>query len=165
MDKKNFLMTENQIMEKDFPIVQIAGPYHYELVNNSDSIVKEVARGKHYYYPVSDEIPVKDAEGKYMLLQGNRILYISESKKDCEEQQRSYFALLKENKFQKKERKQKKIWIPPMLASVEMNSSSLRKGHVTGEHLMEFFGIPGGQFGNWLNDKERQLALDYRKGT
>ena len=36
-----------------------------------------------------------------MLLQGNRILYISESKKDCEEQQRSYFALLKENKFQK----------------------------------------------------------------
>ena len=26
---------------------------------------------------------------------------------------------------------------------------------------MEFFGIPGGQFGNWLNDKERQLALDY----
>lgn len=161
MDKKNFLMTENQIMEKDFPIVQIAGPYHYELVNNNDSIVKEVARGKHYYYPVSDEIPVKDAEGKYMLLQGNRILYISESKKDCEEQQRSYFALLKENKFQKKERKQKKIWIPPMLASVEMNSSSLRKGHVTGEHLMEFFGIPGGQFGNWLNDKERQLALDY----
>lgn len=86
MDKKNFLMTENQIMEKDFPIVQIAGPYHYELVNNNDSIVKEIARGKHYYYPGSADVSVKDAEGKYMLLHGNRILYISESKKDCEEE-------------------------------------------------------------------------------
>ena len=108
MDKKNFLMTENQIMEKDFPIVQIAGPYHYELVNNNDSIVKEVARGKHYYYPVSDEIPVKDAEGKYMLLQGNRILYISESKKDCEEQQRAILPYLKKINFRKKSASRKK---------------------------------------------------------
>ena len=72
-------------------------------MNNNDSIVKEVTRGKHYYYPVSDEIPVKDAEGKYMLLHGNRILYISESKKDCEEEQGSFFDSLNEKKNSEKE--------------------------------------------------------------
>ena len=162
MDKKNFLMTENQIMEKDFPIVQIAGPYHYELVNNNDSIVKEVARGKYYYYPISDEIPVKDAEGKYMLLHGNRILYISESKKDCEKVQGCFFdQWIEEKSNRKKKKKSKKTWIPPVLEAVEVNSFSLRKGHITGSYIMEFFGIPGGQFGNWLKDAERQMALDY----
>lgn len=161
MDKKNFLMTENQIMEKDFPIVQIAGPYHYELVNNNDSIVKEVARGKYYYYPISDEIPVKDAEGKYMLLQGNRILYISESKKDCEEEQGSFFDSLNEKKTQKKNPHSKKKWEPFQFENLVMNTSSSRKGNVTGEFLMESFGIVGGEFGNWTNEAERQKSLDY----
>lgn len=161
MDKKNFLMTENQIMEKDFPIVQITGPYHYELVNNNDAIVKEVARGKHYYYPVSDEIPVKDAEGKYMLLHGNRILYISESKKDCEDEQGSFFDSLNEKKTQKKNPHSKKKWEPFQFKSLVMNTSSSRKGNITGEFLMESFGIVGGEFGNWANEAERQKSLDY----
>ena len=42
-----------------------------------------------------------------------------------------------------------------------MNTSSSRKGNVTGEFLMESFGIVGGEFGNWANEAERQKSLDY----
>ena len=32
---------------------------------------------------------------------------------------------------------------------------------VVGDDFIKAFGIRGGEFGNWVNDKERQLNMNY----
>lgn len=160
MNRKNFGLDANEIMKKDFPIVQIDSQYHQETVMGKESIVKERQRGKYYYYPQKG-LSIDDAEGKFMLLHGNSIIFISEDRKKCEAAQEEAYARIRRKQADKKVSKSKKKWIPPQLENLVMESSSPRSGHMTGEHMLNYFGIIGGEFGNYENDADRQVSLDY----
>lgn len=44
---------------------------------------------------------------------------------------------------------------------VRSGAPEVRDGHVTGEQLMERYGLRAGEFGNWVMDSERQESLDH----
>lgn len=56
----------------------------------------------------------------------------------------------------------KKRFVPKQLANVTRNGEDYRNNKdITGEEMMRTFNFKGGEFGNWLNDNDRQQSLNY----
>lgn len=55
----------------------------------------------------------------------------------------------------------KQKFTPPQLEDIERDGRDYLGGrHVTGEDYLETFKFRGGEFGNWLNQEDRQASLD-----
>ncbi len=73
-----------------------------------------------------------------------------------------------EKKEKKKERSAlnedgslRKDYVPEMLKNVERTGTEYRTTDATGQDFLDDFSFKGGEFGNWLNDKERQSSLNF----
>ena len=55
----------------------------------------------------------------------------------------------------------KKKYVPEQLKNIRHTGSVFRMGSVTGDDYLNTFTFHGGEFGNWLNDNDRQYSLDY----
>lgn len=52
-------------------------------------------------------------------------------------------------------------FIPPQLAHVKRTGPDYRNGvEITGQHFLDTFGFRGGEFGNWMNQNDRQASLN-----
>jgi len=52
--------------------------------------------------------------------------------------------------------------VPPQLAHVVRKGYEHRQGrNVTGDDYLKVFGFKGGEFGNWTNQNDRQVSLNY----
>lgn len=52
-------------------------------------------------------------------------------------------------------------FVPPQLAHVQRTGPDFRSGiEITGQHYLETFGFRGGEFGNWMNQNDRQASLN-----
>ena len=50
---------------------------------------------------------------------------------------------------------------PPQLEYVKQTGPDYRSGQeITGQHYLETFGFRGGEFGNWMNQNDRQASLN-----
>ena len=50
---------------------------------------------------------------------------------------------------------------PPQLSHVRRTGPDYRSGQeITGQHYLDTFGFRGGEFGNWMNQNDRQASLD-----
>ena len=51
-------------------------------------------------------------------------------------------------------------FVPPQLAHVKRTGPDYRNGvEITGQHYLDTFGFRGGEFGNWMNQNDRQTSL------
>ena len=51
---------------------------------------------------------------------------------------------------------------PPQLEYVKRTGPDYRSGQeITGQHYLETFGFRGGEFGNWMNQNDRQASPQY----
>ena len=56
----------------------------------------------------------------------------------------------------------KKGFIPKQLEHISRTGDDYRNGkNITGEDMMKTFNFKGGEFGNWLNENDRQQSLNY----
>lgn len=70
----------------------------------------------------------------------------------------SALAWLKENTKKTKNNR----FVPPSVERVRREGVDVRQGtEVTGEMLQKRYGFRGGEFGNWTNQKERQMNLNF----
>lgn len=52
-------------------------------------------------------------------------------------------------------------FVPPQLADVRRTGPDYRCGvEITGQHYLDTFGFRGGEFGNWMNQNDRQTSLN-----
>lgn len=52
-------------------------------------------------------------------------------------------------------------FVPPQLAHVKRTGPDYRSGaEITGQHYLDTFGFRGGEFGNWMNQNDRQTSLN-----
>ena len=52
-------------------------------------------------------------------------------------------------------------FVPPQLADVRRNGPDYRGGaEITGQQYLDTFGFRGGEFGNWMNQNDRQASLN-----
>lgn len=55
----------------------------------------------------------------------------------------------------------KQRFVPLQLAHVRRNGPDYRSGNeITGQHYLDTFGFRGGEFGNWMNQSDRQASLN-----
>lgn len=61
-----------------------------------------------------------------------------------------------------KKAKRKGRFIPPQLQHIERTGENYRHGiPVTGQDYLDVFEFKGGEFGNWMTEKDRQASLDF----
>lgn len=52
-------------------------------------------------------------------------------------------------------------FVPPQLIAVRRTGPDYRNGaEITGQHYLDTFGFRGGEFGNWMNQNDRQASLN-----
>lgn len=102
----------------------------------------------------------------YMIISKDRSLIIPNL--ETEEQAKNFILSIakanqtNEQEKEKETRTRKVKYKPSVLDHVEMTGADYRGGmDVTGEDLMNVFGIRGGEFGNWLSDADSQQSLNH----
>ena len=105
--------------------------------------------GKHTYSKNEDWKP-----GTYYVTKGYSILRTNFETKEA--------ALKWVQELAKGRNKNGKIrFVPPQLAHVKRTGPDYRNGvEITGRHYLDTFGFRGGEFGNWMNQNDRQTSLN-----
>ena len=105
--------------------------------------------GKHTYSKNEDWKP-----GTYYVTKGYSILRTNFGTKEA--------ALKWVQELAKGRNKNGKIrFVPPQLAHVKRTGPDYRNGvEITGQHYLDTFGFRGGEFGNWMNQNDRQTSLN-----
>ncbi|MDO4647185.1 MAG: hypothetical protein Q4B26_00945 [Eubacteriales bacterium] len=102
--------------------------------------------------------------GTYMIVTPNRrIAGINYATKEEAEHIILKAHAMEEKESKKKAGKKKKNkLVPPMLENIErIGGKKYRFGDVTGEDYIREFKFRGGQYGNWLTDRDRQASLNF----
>lgn len=161
MNSEGFGMSFDEAADYRYTTVLIDGKEYYPFFDrNKYCIIKEEGRGKWYYYPVDRSTDLSGSIDKYMLLRGNCILMISGSKEECIDKGKELYGKDLEKESNKRSSQKKKKWTPPQLDLKRMGPDSRHGNSISGEDLLDVFGIRGGEFGNWTSENERQKSLD-----
>lgn len=179
--KKQFCYTEEDI-DKDLQsaflnqfVVTIFDKEHVEIKKDYQGRDEwKITRpwGWSYFYPQNEDADVSQyKEGSVLVLQRNEVVAKNlESPIVAHEMLLNMFQeslkKLKEKEkgepTKKTSKKRKTSFIPKQLQHVKREGQDFRKGkNVSGENYMEKFGFRGGEFGNWMNEKDRQISLNY----
>lgn len=123
----------------------------------------DIGYGQRFFYPTDEWANETEwEEGTYFIERGGR--FIGRNFKTKEEAEA--FVLEKERgqppKGSADKKSRKKAFVPSQLKNIERQGSDFREGtSVTGEDYLKVFNFKGGEFGNWLNEKDRQGSLDF----
>lgn len=159
MFKERFAMTEEEIMDHEYPILYVDGDT-FVIEENMGKlyVVQKFPNGKIFYHPTNGIVP---KEQTWFVLRGNDIVFLSENKEECVKEQKKLFDLSETKKAKKASAKKKNTWIPPQFVTLNRTGDDFRHSrHVSGDDFIKTFHIRGGEFGNWTNEKERQTSLD-----
>lgn len=117
----------------------------------------------HFYYPRAN-FNMKDSyiPGKIIVVKNSMIVnYNHDSIESAKEEIIAEYKKL-HNIKSKSTTGKKKSYTPPQLLHINRDGQNYRSGkNVNGNDYLEVFNFRGGEFGNWVNDKERQASLDY----
>ena len=115
--------------------------------------------GKRFIYP-KDELtnPENWQENTIFITRGGTII---KNNLDSIDEAEKY--ILERYKLKEKEKQgRKKSFKPKQLEHIVRDGEDYRNNKdITGEDMMEKFNFKGGEFGNWLNEKDRQESLNY----
>lgn len=172
--RKGFLANEPKAILEDYKTYQIDGVnVRYNAgVNPWDTPRLEVRDGNstHFHYPRKEELKNPD-----LYKPGNMVVinltdieavgnadHIQKFMKKIEELVYKMCEKGKEDKDKepKTTKERKKALSNPALAFVERTGPEVRDRDIVGEDFIKDFGIKGGEFGNWLNEADRQVNMN-----
>lgn len=168
IEKKQFLYTEEQKILSSYKFVKYSNARweDYQGYRSNKRIELKNSYSTMYLYPV--ETYSKEEEWKentwIVLSPYNDVLYINFPTK--EEAQNYVLELSKSTKENKKDEQKtktrKKKFVPKQLEHIKRVGDDYRQNHeITTNDMLDKFGFYGGEFGNWLNDNDRQENLNY----
>lgn len=167
--KHQFLYTEEEKILSSYSIILNNDNVKFNLdYNNNTEICCRIGEySMHFYHPQNDEFKNEDnySKGTYFVAYGNDIVLkniatLEEAKKQIIEYHKEKYQI-EQTPTEKAKKTRKKKFIPPQLEHIERIGDELRNGHtIVGNDMLEKFGFLGGEFGNWLNDNDRQTNLN-----
>lgn len=67
-----------------------------------------------------------------------------------------------ETKSRSQSQNRRKNFVPEQLENITRNGENYRKDrNITGQDMLDTFNFKGGEFGNWLNENDRQQSLNF----
>lgn len=177
--RKGFLVDNLGAIKERFSIIEVDGSLSNENAwwnKGGTAIKRDRYGGTDYFYPINDTVGeyikgmnLELYRGNFFIMRDNYILGIThdyqEAQQFVEQQAQDMFNKNEQEKAAAKEAnkadpKRKRGLVPPILAHIERKGPEMRTGNVTGEDFIKTFNIKGGEFGNWLNENERQTNMN-----
>lgn len=174
---RNFMSIDRDIKRKQFlysdeeKILSLYEFYKYDdnvaftkSYDGRDVIEINRGFGKSYIYPNNpDELNIDSwIPNTYFAVQAHRVIVA----KNCESMDAVKQFIIQEEKKkeqpEKQKAKRKTKFIPKQLEHIKRVGDEYRNSHqITGDDMLNVFGFYGGEFGNWLNENDRQTNLNY----
>lgn len=132
--------------------------------NGEDMVAIRNGSSVTYLYPDAKWCRQEEwKEGTYFILKGRSSL-IERNFETLEDAKQFVLDRYKDTQCIDKPsaRKRKKPFIPKQLQNIQRTGEDFRgKVHITGSDYLTTFGFRGGEFGNWMSEKDRQVSLDF----
>jgi hypothetical protein len=163
--KQELWYTDEELKEKWFEIISLSDDRWSIVKEGEDNVLR--FHNKYATYWIRGIVP-PDANSNWWVLvdmrRGKAMTYNTD-KAVVEEARNQLFAEMKAKKEEAKERKaasRKKTYIPPVLQHVKrVGGEDCRMGmDVVGTDFIRTYAVRGGEFGEWLSDKERQTNMN-----
>jgi len=165
--KKKFCYTEEQKALSGYSFLK----YEKDKVEfskdykNRNIITISIPSGKCFLYPKDEKAnPESWKEGTIFILKNGSLF--ENNIKDIETAKKLIIdiskELTKENIEITKKSNRKKSFVPEQLKHIKYDGPDYREGkNIKGEDYLREFNFKGGEFGNWLNNNDRQASLNY----
>lgn len=164
MNKKDFCMTADQKVLNSVYIYQYNDDCHITQMKGYNCLIYKSGYSSYYFYERNGEFADLDFKsGEWFVATKNGIVLKASftSKEEAEAWTLKVLSGLNDVPKQAKKNDAKKKYVPEQLKNIRHTGSVFRMGSVTGDDYLNTFTFHGGEFGNWLNDNDRQYSLDY----
>lgn len=164
MNKKEFCMTADQKVLNSVYIYQYNDDCHITQMKGYNCLIYKSGYSSYYFYERNGEFADLDFKsGEWFVATKNGIVLKASftSKEEAEAWTLKVLSGLNDVPKQAKKNNAKKKYVPEQLKNIRHTGSVFRMGSVTGDDYLNTFTFHGGEFGNWLNDNDRQYSLDY----
>ena len=164
MNKKEFCMTADQKVLNSVYIYQYNDDCHITQMKGYNCLIYKSGYSSYYFYERNGEFADLDFKsGEWFVATKNGIVLTASftSKEEAEAWTLKVLSGLNDVPKQAKKNDAKKKYVPEQLKNIRHTGSVFRMGSVTGDDYLNTFTFHGGEFGNWLNDNDRQYSLDY----
>lgn len=163
MNKKEFCMTADQKVLNSVYIYQYNDDCHITQMKGCNCLIYKSGYSSYYFYERNGEFADLDFKsGEWFVATKKGIVLKSSflSKEEAEAWTLKVLSGLNDVSKQAKKNAKKK-YVPDQLKTIRHTGSVFRKKSVTVDDYLKAFTFHGGEFGNWLNDNDRQYSLDY----
>lgn len=165
--KKQFCYSEHDKKIDGFEIAKYDDSCEFEKDRERTVLKKKVINGSYFYYP-KDEFAdaskwIKDTY--YVLYKSSIVannLSMEQAKETVERMADLKAATVEATEPEKKKRKSK--FVPKQLEHIERTGPSFgidENNLADGDMYLNTFGFAGGEFGNWMSEKDRQASLNF----
>ena len=162
IEKKQFCYTEDEKILSKFDIFLFDNDKVKFITDYSNRKVIEITKefGKRFIYPNENfSDPSLWEDNTLFITQNGRI--IKNNLESIDEAEQYILSNFKENSKENTGTRKKKF-TPKQLENITRTGEDYRKDkNITGEDMMNTFNFKGGEFGNWLNENDRQQSLNY----
>lgn len=164
--KKQFCFSEDEKLLEGFKIQQYDPATHTFSKNYNDRpmMVIKVPSGTVYRYPKGEMAEKENWKENsfYVEYKHNLIAFNLESREKATELARNIGEKRMELEKEKSSKKKRKgRFTPPQLEHIKRDGKDVRDGkNMTGQDYLDTFKFYGGEFGNWLNEQDRQASLN-----
>ncbi|MFV0395192.1 MAG: LPD1 domain-containing protein, partial [Coprobacillaceae bacterium] len=160
--KKQFCYTTEEKILAPYKIDKFDSSHSFSEENNDTiSLERKTASGKYYMYPKDELInPNNWIVNTFYISRSSSI--IANNFNTIEEAQNYILEKDGKEKNEQSTRQGKKRFIPKQLEGIERTGDDYRKNTaITGDDYLKVFQFKGGEFGNWLNETDRQESLNF----
>ena len=163
MNKKEFCMTANQKVLNSVYIYQYNDDCHITQMKGCNCLVYKSGYSIYYFYERNGEFADLDFKSGEWFVATKKGIVLKSSFLSKEEAEAWTLKVLSglNNVSKQAKKNAKKKYVPEQLKTIRHTGSVFRKKSVTGDDYLKSFTFHGGEFGNWLNDNDRQYSLDY----
>lgn len=165
--KKQFCYSEHDKKIDGFEIVKFDDSCEFDIDRGNTVLKRKHSHATYYFYPEGEFADsskwIKDT---YYVLYKRQIIAINlseeQAKETVEKMAEKFDAVKGSKEAQKKARKKK--FVPQQLQHIKRTGPSNginEYNHADGQLYLDTFGFAGGEFGNWMNEKDRQASLDF----
>ena len=167
IEKKQFLYSDEEKILSLFEFFKYDDNVTFTKSYDGRDVI-EINRGygKSYVYPNNpDELNIDSwIPNTYFAVQAHRVISV----KNCESLDAAKQFIIKQEQEKEKQEpennksERKTKFTPIQLRHIQRVGDEYRNSHqITGDDMLNVFGFYGGEFGNWLNENDRQANLNY----
>ena len=170
---KNFFYIDRDIKRKQFlytteeKILSNYDFFRYDVKNvnwetdhaGTTRMVLSLSEGIYFFYPENDDkIKENWKDGTYFIRNAK---IVGKNFETLDKAKEYVLSISNIEKKQDNTINRKKKFIPIQLLNLDRVGDTYKNIDVSGDDMLKVFGFYGGEFGNWLNDKDRQANLNF----